>query len=89
MGIGRWACILWHVRIQRASAGRETGRCDRREVFGACHNRVTYINGYKLLEKPDMWALFDQAVAPTYTSGRLCLMVDAAHASTHQGARVG
>lgn len=43
-----------------------------------------------LMEKPDVWALFDHAPAPAYTKGRVCILGDAAHASTpHQGAGAG
>ena len=44
-----------------------------------------------LIEKPDIWALFDHAPAPTYhRQGRICLLGDAAHASTpHHGAGAG
>ncbi|KAE8442284.1 hypothetical protein EG329_003484 [Mollisiaceae sp. DMI_Dod_QoI] len=43
-----------------------------------------------LMEKPDVWALFDHPPAPTYFKGRLALLGDAAHASTpHQGAGAG
>ncbi|MCJ1351919.1 MAG: hypothetical protein MMC33_001903 [Icmadophila ericetorum] len=43
-----------------------------------------------LMEKPDEWALFNYPPAPTYTKGRICLMGDAAHASTpHNGAGAG
>lgn len=43
-----------------------------------------------LMEKPDVWALFDHPPAPTYFKGRLCLLGDSAHASTpHQGAGAG
>jgi salicylate hydroxylase len=42
------------------------------------------------MEKFDLWALFDHPPAPTYFNGRLCLLGDAAHASTpHQGAGAG
>lgn len=42
------------------------------------------------MENPDVWALFDHPPAPTYFKGRLCLVGDAAHASTpHQGAGAG
>lgn len=44
----------------------------------------------QLMEKPDVWALFDHPPAPTYFNGRLALLGDAAHASTpHQGAGAG
>ena len=42
------------------------------------------------MKKFDVWALFDHPPAPTYYKGRLCLLGDAAHASTpHQGAGAG
>ena len=43
-----------------------------------------------LMEKPNLWALFDHPPAPTYYKGRICLSGDSAHASTpHQGAGAG
>nr|POF15288.1 6-methylsalicylic acid decarboxylase ata [Quercus suber] len=43
-----------------------------------------------LLQKPDVWALFHHAPAPTYARSRICLLGDAAHASTpHNGAGAG
>ena len=43
-----------------------------------------------LMEKPDVWALFDYPPAPTFYRGRTCIAGDAAHASTpHQGAGAG
>ncbi|KAG9233232.1 hypothetical protein BJ875DRAFT_51286 [Amylocarpus encephaloides] len=43
-----------------------------------------------LMEKPDVWALFDHPPAPTYYKKRLAVLGDAAHASTpHQGAGAG
>lgn len=42
------------------------------------------------MEKPDKWALFDHLPAPSFYKGRLCMLGDAAHASTpHQGAGAG
>jgi salicylate hydroxylase len=42
------------------------------------------------MEKKDLWALFDHPPAETYYKGRVCLLGDAAHASTpHQGAGAG
>ena len=39
-----------------------------------------------MLQKPDIWALFDLPSAPTYFKGRICMLGDAAHASTpHNG----
>ena len=44
----------------------------------------------QLMEKPDVWALFDHPPAPTYFEGNLAILGDAAHASTpHQGAGAG
>jgi hypothetical protein len=44
----------------------------------------------KLMDAPDIWALFDHRPAPTYYKGRIALLGDAAHASTpHQGAGAG
>jgi salicylate hydroxylase len=44
----------------------------------------------QLMEKPDVWALFDHPPAPTYYKHNLCIAGDAAHASTpHQGAGAG
>jgi salicylate hydroxylase len=42
------------------------------------------------MENPDVWALFDHSPAPVFCNGRLCLLGDAAHATTpHQGAGAG
>lgn len=45
----------------------------------------------RMMEKQDMWALFDHPPATTYhNGGRICLIGDAAHASTpHQGSGAG
>lgn len=43
-----------------------------------------------LMQKPDIWALFNHLPAPYYNKGRVCLLGDAAHASTpHNGAGAG
>ncbi|KAF2766321.1 FAD/NAD(P)-binding domain-containing protein [Teratosphaeria nubilosa] len=43
-----------------------------------------------LMQKPDVWALFHHLPAPTYFKGRVCILGDAAHASTpHNGAGAG
>lgn len=45
---------------------------------------------FELMQKPDVWALFDHPPAETYAKGRICILGDAAHASTpHQGAGAG
>jgi len=42
------------------------------------------------MQKPDIWALFMHPPCDTYTKGRVCLVGDAAHATTpHQGAGAG
>lgn len=43
-----------------------------------------------LMQKPDCWALFEHPPADTYVNGRICVVGDAAHASTpHNGAGAG
>ena len=43
-----------------------------------------------LMQKPDLWALFEHPPAERYVKGRVALLGDAAHASTpHQGAGAG
>ncbi|KAK3615416.1 hypothetical protein LTR56_026603 [Elasticomyces elasticus] len=43
-----------------------------------------------LMQKPDIWALFNHLPAPTYHKNRICILGDAAHASTpHNGAGAG
>ncbi|KAI0479967.1 mannitol 1-phosphate dehydrogenase 2 [Xylaria cf. heliscus] len=52
----------------------------------------TAISIVSAMERHDVWALFDHPPAPTYygTQPRICLVGDAAHASTpHQGAGAG
>lgn len=47
-------------------------------------------NIIRLVQKPDIWALFDHPPSHTYHKGRVCLLGDAAHASTpHKGAGAG
>jgi salicylate hydroxylase len=42
------------------------------------------------MRKPDIWALFNHLPCSTYYKGRVCLLGDAAHATTpHQGAGAG
>ncbi|KAH8602261.1 hypothetical protein B0O99DRAFT_657989 [Bisporella sp. PMI_857] len=43
-----------------------------------------------MIKKPDVWALFDHPLAESFTKGRVCLLGDAAHATTpHQGSGAG
>jgi salicylate hydroxylase len=52
--------------------------------------KLIELTNLKLMQRFDVWALFDHPPAPTYYKGRLCLLGDAAHASTpHQGAGAG
>ncbi|KFY64282.1 hypothetical protein V496_03354 [Pseudogymnoascus sp. VKM F-4515 (FW-2607)] len=61
---------------------------DMLKDFEGWGDNVTSI--ISLMEKFDVWALFEHPPAPTYYEGRLCLLGDAAHASTpHQGAGAG
>ncbi|KAI1100936.1 mannitol 1-phosphate dehydrogenase [Jackrogersella minutella] len=60
------------------------------EDFGTWGPMVTDI--VEAMEKRDIWALFNDLPAPTYygKSPRICLMGDAAHATTpHQGSGAG
>ncbi|KAI9666063.1 MAG: hypothetical protein M1821_003998 [Bathelium mastoideum] len=44
----------------------------------------------RMMRNPDIWALFDHLAAKSYYKGKVCLLGDAAHASTpHQGAGAG
>lgn len=78
-GDGKWEDDKWVVPV------------DREKMQGDFHDwgeSVTKI--LSLMEKPDLWALFDYPPAKTYCKGRTCLSGDAAHASTpHQGAGAG
>lgn len=50
----------------------------------------TVKNILHMMERTDLWALFDHPPAPTYHKGRICILGDSAHASTpHQGAGAG
>lgn len=47
-------------------------------------------NIIELMQTPDVWALFNHPPAETYHKGRVCLLGDAAHATTpHNGAGAG
>jgi salicylate hydroxylase len=68
----------------------QTSREDLREDFKRWSPTVRAL--MENLQKPDIWALFNHPAAPTYfsTSPLICLVGDAAHASTpHQGAGAG
>ncbi|GAB7352213.1 hypothetical protein MBLNU459_g2686t1 [Dothideomycetes sp. NU459] len=76
---GKWDDEQWVKPMQKADMYRE---------FKGWVESTHAIFG--LMQKPDVWALFDTASAETYTKGRICILGDAAHASTpHQGAGAG
>ena len=72
---GKWEDEKWVLPTEKESMRAEF------EDFGTS---VRDIVG--MMQKPDLWALFDYPPADTYFKGRVCLLGDAAHASTpHQG----
>ncbi|RDW78125.1 hypothetical protein BP5796_05977 [Coleophoma crateriformis] len=76
---GKWENDQWVLPMKKEDMFRD---------FEAWGDSVKHI--LSLMEKPDVWALFDHAPAPTYYQGRFALLGDAAHASTpHQGAGAG
>ncbi|KAI9864363.1 MAG: hypothetical protein M1813_003283 [Trichoglossum hirsutum] len=82
---GKWKDDRWI--LQRT---KEEMMADYASWGTSVQKIITLTLRTKLIEKPEAWGLFDQAAAPTYTSDRLCLMGDAAHAATaHQAAGVG
>ncbi|QSZ29222.1 hypothetical protein DSL72_003734 [Monilinia vaccinii-corymbosi] len=76
---GQWDNETWVV---------PTKKSDMFEDFEGWGKDVKNI--LSLMEKPEVWALFDSLPAPTYYKGRIVLLGDAAHATTpHQGAGAG
>jgi salicylate hydroxylase len=76
---GKWQDERWVVPMKREDMERDF------EDWGKDVKSVL-----SLMEKTDLWALFDHPPAETYYQGRICLLGDAAHASTpHQGAGAG
>lgn len=76
---GKWEDEKWVVPMQKK---------DMEADFEQWGQNVKSI--LSLMEKPDVWALFDHPPARTYRNGRICLLGDSAHASTpHQGAGAG
>lgn len=75
----KWEDSRWVVPVERKKM---------EEDFENWGDNVKEI--LSLMEKPDVWALFDYPPADRYYRGRICMMGDAAHASTpHQGAGAG
>jgi salicylate hydroxylase len=76
---GKWEDQRWVVPMKREEMEKDF------EDWGQDVKSVL-----SLMEKTDLWALFDHLPAETYYKGRVCLSGDAAHASTpHQGAGGG
>lgn len=77
---GRWSHDAW---IRPATTD---------EILASFHGWSEPVkNILSLIEKPDLWALFDHLPAATYhRKGKICLLGDSAHASTpHHGAGAG
>ena len=76
---GKWEDEKWVLPSSRVDLEKDF------EGFGTSVKDIL-----SLVEKPDVWALFDYPAADTYSKGKVCLVGDAAHASTpHQGAGAG
>ena len=76
---GKWEDDKWVIPMKRE---------DMETDFKGWGEQVQEI--LSLMEKPDVWALFDDPPAPTYYKGKICVLGDSAHASTpHQGAGAG
>lgn len=76
---GKWDDRRWVLPMRK-----EDMKCD----FADWGNNVKNILG--LMEQPNLWALFDHGPIPQLWQGNVCLLGDAAHASTpHQGSGAG
>lgn len=76
---GVWPNERWVLPMRKMDMFRD---------FDGWGESVTKI--LRMMEKPDVWALFDHPPAPTYYKERFAILGDAAHASTpHQGAGAG
>ena len=76
---GKWEDDDWVVPMERS---------DMENDFASWGGNVKKI--LSLMAKPDVWALFDDPPGDTFTRGNICLLGDAAHASTpHNGAGAG
>jgi len=63
----------------------EASREEMYKDYEGCGKKVKTI--LQMMQQPDIWALFEHKDAETYCKGGMCLIGDAAHASTpHQGA---
>lgn len=83
------------VRRQSSSTQPYTGaRLQRCKTDSAVQDFEKWgqpiIDLLKAMRQPQKWGLFDSQAAKSYTKGLVCLLGDAAHASTpHQGAGAG
>ena len=76
---GKWDDHKWVLPMRKEDMNRD---------FADWGKDVKNILG--LMEQPDLWALFDHAPIPQLWQGNVCLLGDAAHASTpHQGSGAG
>lgn len=76
---GKWKDDSWVVPMKRE---------DMEQDFADWGKDVKSV--LSLMERTDLWALFDHPPAKAYYKGRVCLLGDSAHASTpHQGAGAG
>ncbi|KAF2237509.1 FAD/NAD(P)-binding domain-containing protein [Viridothelium virens] len=74
-----WKDDRWVVPMNREDMDHDF------ENFGDSVKKIL-----SMMQKPDVWALFHHLPAPTYYKGRICLLGDAAHATTpHCGAGAG
>ncbi|GAO52063.1 hypothetical protein G7K_6150-t1 [Saitoella complicata NRRL Y-17804] len=79
-----WPHTKWVLPSPSSSSGTYTHHKD----FEGWGEPVRKIVG--MMREPDVWALFDHPGVERYWRGRLCVIGDAAHASTpHQGAGAG
>ena len=76
---GKWDDERWVLPMERARMEKDF------EQWGPDVKSIL-----SLMEKPDVWALFEHPPAESYFKGRVCLLGDAAHGSTpHHGAGAG
>ena len=76
---GKWDDRRWVLPMRKEDMKRD---------FADWGNEVKNI--LVLMEQPNLWALFDHDPIPQLWQGKVCLLGDAAHASTpHQGSGAG
>ena len=76
---GKWDDDRWVLPMRKEDMNRD---------FADWGTHVKNI--LSLMEQPDLWALFDHGPIPRLWQGHVCLLGDAAHASTpHQGSGAG